>query len=99
MTTKKRYDDLDTFIEDQTDDTKDFVALVDEGVRLRELVRELATQRVELGLSQRDVARLLGTAQSVVARLESFDVEPRFTTLNRYAHALGLRIDWQLHAA
>lgn len=38
----------------------------------------------------------MGTSQSAVARLESGDVDPKASTLARYAAALGRRIEWNL---
>lgn len=64
--------------------------------RRRALVEELASRRVELGLSQTDVAARMGTSQSAVARLESGAADPRLSTLARYAAALGQVLDWRL---
>jgi ribosome-binding protein aMBF1 (putative translation factor) len=60
------------------------------------LVRELAGQRQAAGLSQTEVAARMGTSQSAVARLESGDADIRLSTLERYAAALGQRLDWRL---
>jgi predicted transcriptional regulator len=38
----------------------------------------------------------MGTSQSAVARLESGDADLRLSTLERYAAALGQRLDWKL---
>ena len=38
----------------------------------------------------------MGTSQSAVARLESGDADLRLSTLERYAAALGQRLDWRL---
>jgi predicted transcriptional regulator len=62
----------------------------------RKLIEELAARRAELGLSQTVVAARMGTSQSVVARLESGDVDARLSTVERYAAALGHRLDWRL---
>ena len=53
-------------------------------------------RRLELGLSQTEVAARMGTSQSAVARLESGDADLRLSTLERYAAALGQRLDWKL---
>ncbi|MFN2555256.1 MAG: helix-turn-helix domain-containing protein [Nitriliruptorales bacterium] len=66
--------------------------------RRRRIIAQLVTARQEQGLSQTVVAARMGTSQSVVARLESGDNDVRLSTLERYATALGLRIDWDLRA-
>ena len=60
------------------------------------LVRELAEQRLAAGLSQTEVAALMGTSQSAVARLESGTADVRASTLERYAAAIGRQITWTL---
>ena len=64
--------------------------------RRRELASTLAARRVELGLSQTEVAARMGTSQSAVARLEAGEIDVRLSTLERYAAALGQRIDFKL---
>jgi transcriptional regulator with XRE-family HTH domain len=56
----------------------------------------LTAKRVELGLSQTEVAARMGTSQSAVARLESGEADLRLSTLERYAAAIGQRLDWKL---
>ena len=54
-----------------------------------DLAKTLISAREGSGLSQLDVAKLMNTKQSVVARLESADGNPTLKTLSRYAEALG----------
>jgi len=61
-------------------------------IETRRLVRQLAKERERQGLSQEKVAAALGTKQPNVARLEHGDVDPKHTTLVRYASILGSRI-------
>lgn len=56
----------------------------------------LADRRVAEGLSQTEVAASMGTSQSAVARLESGHGDLRLSTLQRYAAAVGWRLDWRL---
>lgn len=56
-----------------------------------ELARELIAARAQAGLSQGDVAALMGTTQSVIARLESGRRTPSMRTVQRYADAVGAR--------
>jgi len=62
----------------------------------RTLASALAAKRMELGLSQTEVAARMGTSQSAVARLESGDADLRLSTLERYAAAIGQELDWRL---
>jgi transcriptional regulator with XRE-family HTH domain len=61
--------------------------------RRRETVGTLAEHRRAAGLSQTEIAARMGTSQSTVARLEAGEVDPRMSTLERYADALGGRLD------
>ena len=62
----------------------------------RSLAAALLAKRLELGLSQTQVAARMGTSQSAVARLESGEADLRLSTLERYAAAVGQRFDWEL---
>ena len=57
---------------------------------------ELVSWRHALGLSQTEVAARMGTSQSAVARLESGDADVRFSTLERYAAAVGAELHLHL---
>ncbi|MDR0344671.1 MAG: helix-turn-helix domain-containing protein [Nocardiopsaceae bacterium] len=46
--------------------------------------------RIDSGLSQTGLARLLGMHQSAIARLEAGDHEPSLATLSRLATKLGV---------
>jgi ATP-dependent Clp protease, protease subunit len=56
------------------------------------LVRDLAAQRQAAGLSQTEVAAMMGTSQSAVARLESGTADVRASTLERYAAVIGSQL-------
>jgi transcriptional regulator with XRE-family HTH domain len=73
-----------------------FPGFKDMAERRRALSAALTARRVDLGLSQTEVAARMGTSQSAVARLESGLSDVRLSTLERYAAALGLQLDWQL---
>jgi ribosome-binding protein aMBF1 (putative translation factor) len=55
--------------------------------------------RNKAGMTQADVARKMRTTQSVVARIESGSNPPNLKTLERYAKAVGRRIEVKLVAA
>jgi HTH-type transcriptional regulator/antitoxin HipB len=54
---------------------------------------EVRRLRAERGLSQQELAERIGVTQSVVARLEAGGVEPRLSTLDRVAQALGVELE------
>jgi transcriptional regulator with XRE-family HTH domain len=64
--------------------------------RRKELSAELTNRRLTVGLSQTEVAARMGTSQSAVARLEAGEGDIRLSTLERYAAAVGMTLDWQL---
>ena len=59
---------------------------------------EILKARAETGLTQAEVAERIGTTQSAVARLESPSGRhsPSVATLQRYASALGYRLEVRL---
>ncbi|HZN73174.1 MAG TPA: helix-turn-helix domain-containing protein [Micromonosporaceae bacterium] len=64
--------------------------------RRRELLAQLVAHRQASGLSQAEVAERMGTSQPAVARLEGGTVDIRLSTLERYAAAIGRRIELRL---
>jgi transcriptional regulator with XRE-family HTH domain len=64
--------------------------------RRRALGDQLVERRRSLGLSQTQVAARMGTSQSAVARLESGTADVLLSTVDRYASALGRRLEWSL---
>jgi transcriptional regulator with XRE-family HTH domain len=88
----EQYDDLDTYIAKRAAKNPAFPAMVDAALKERRLLRELAARRVEMGLSQKVVAALMGTTQPALARLERGEIDPKLSTLERYAAALGQTI-------
>lgn len=61
------------------------------------LVTQIVDRRMELGLSQRDLARKANLKQSAIARLESQGVIPRIDTLYKIAKALKMNIELIVH--
>ena len=57
------------------------------------LVSVIIKRRIELGLSQRDLAALTGIKQPAIARLETLGSIPRLDTLIKILKALGIKID------
>ena len=57
------------------------------------LVHAIIDRRHELGLSQRDLAKLCHLPQSSIARLEANITSPRLDTLEKNLYPLGLTIE------
>jgi len=64
------------------------LAGAEEGWFFGSIASEVAQRRAARGLSQRQLARMVGTTQSAIARLESGGRPPRIDTLLRIADAL-----------
>ena len=62
------------------------------------LFDEFLKARTAAGITQAEVAERIGTTQSAVARLESGGGKhsPSLATLQKYAHALGCRLELKL---
>jgi transcriptional regulator with XRE-family HTH domain len=64
-----------------------------------ELINTIRKKRVERGLSQAELGRLIGVSQATVSEFESGMTEPRMQTVRRYARALGLMIEHHVRDA
>jgi transcriptional regulator with XRE-family HTH domain len=62
------------------------------------LLDEFLKARAAAGITQAEVAERIGTTQSAIARLESSSGKhsPSLATLQKYAHALGCRLELKL---
>ena len=92
-------DFLDELIADGEAKHPGFTLMVEAALERRRLLRELAEDRVERGLSQTAVAAEMGTSQSAVARIESGDADLKMSTVERYAAMLGRKIEWRIEPA
>jgi predicted XRE-type DNA-binding protein len=92
----KTKDFLAELIDDSTGEDPLFPVLHRAALERRELMRQLAARRDELGLSQTELAHRMRTKQPVVSRLLSGDVDPQHSTEDRLAAAMGMRIERRL---
>lgn len=58
--------------------------------------KRLQYARKQTGLTQRDITKELGIAQSTIARYESGDREPDLETLGTLADFYEVSVDWLL---
>lgn len=68
------------------------LAHADEGWFFAAIADQVAERRKDLGLSQADLAELVATTQSAIARLENGGRPPRIDTLLRIATALDCEL-------
>ena len=86
-------DFLDEIIEERTASDPEFPELVEAALKSRRLLRRLAEVRKELNLTQTAVAARMGTSQSALARIERAESDPRISTVERYALAIGQELE------
>jgi len=67
--------------------------LFQEEAKKYELAYRIAQLRVKRGLTQSELAEIVGTKQSSIARFESGDNQPRVSFLRRVVKALGGSLD------
>jgi ribosome-binding protein aMBF1 (putative translation factor) len=68
------------------------IAHADNGWFFAQIADRVSARRRQLGLSQAELAELVGTTQSAIARLESGGRPPRIDTLLRIAAALDCEL-------
>ena len=61
------------------------------------VISEVIAARLKKGLTQKEVAKKLGTKQSAIARLESGSVNPSLEFLQKIAQVMGYKLKISLH--
>ena len=92
-------DFLDELIDDGAKRDPRFREMVDAAYERRRLLRELAAKRERAGITQKDVAARMKTSQSAVARIERGEIDAKLSTVERYATAIGHRLEWRVKKA
>jgi predicted NBD/HSP70 family sugar kinase/transcriptional regulator with XRE-family HTH domain len=90
-------DDLSELVREVDNDPAALAAYEDAGSR-KTVIRALVEAREATGLKQVDVATTIGTQQSVISDLENLRIDPRLSTLQRYARACGRVVSFALEA-
>jgi predicted transcriptional regulator len=57
------------------------------------IIEEIITARQEKNLTQEELAKLVGTKQSNISRLESGNYNPTLAFLNKIARAIGKELE------
>lgn len=89
-------DFLDEVVNERSARNPEFPAMVEAAERRRQLLAALAERRRKADHSQTAIAAAMRSSQSSVARLETSATDARLSTLDRYAHALGYRVEYSL---
>jgi DNA-binding XRE family transcriptional regulator len=92
--TKRKTTDLLEVLDDRHYRTRAARVRLQEAQAGAEVARQIYTLRKEAGLTQRELAELVGTQDSVVSRLENDDYRGHsLSMLRRIAAALGKRVE------
>ena len=92
----KRQTNFDKYLEDQLKDP-DFAARFSKSGEAWDVALQLTALRKKSGLSQKQLARLVGTSQQQISRLESPSYEGHsLSMLRRVAEVLGASVEVQI---
>lgn len=69
-----------------------FARVYDSKRPLRLFIRVIKSARLEMGLSQKDLAEAIGTSQSVIARIEAGKQNISYEMMNRLSDTLDLKL-------
>jgi transcriptional regulator with XRE-family HTH domain len=92
-------DELDETMEAAASESPTLRAAMADAMALKVLIDELVRQRKEAGLTQTDVARLMDVRQPTVSQFETESSDPRLSTLQRYARAVGCGVSLHVMSA
>lgn len=62
----------------------------------RQMLARLVAARKKRDMRQADVAAVLGVSPQAISKLEHYDADPKLSTLQRYANAVGVVIDTEV---
>jgi DNA-binding XRE family transcriptional regulator len=85
-------DDLEKYIEKRKKRSPGFARNYESGYENFRIGFLLRQAREEMGVTQEQLAKRLRTKKSAISRIENHAEDIRLSTLNRYAEALGRRL-------
>ncbi|MEP0174111.1 MAG: helix-turn-helix transcriptional regulator [Paraglaciecola sp.] len=88
--------DLKKYVSKRKADDKDFAEGYDEGYQNLKFGIMLKTARKESGITQQALAEMLHTQKSAISRIENHSDDVKLSTLERFASALGKKIEIRL---
>jgi HTH-type transcriptional regulator/antitoxin HipB len=74
----------------------EFAKGYDEGLDELKLSHMLKEARSKAGLTQEELAEKIGTKKSAISRMEKHAKDLKVSTLEKVAHALGLKVNIQI---
>ena len=89
-------DFLDEMIAESTQKDPQFPQLIEEARQRRELLQKLAALRISAHITQAVIAKRIKTSQPAVARMEAGIIDPRLSSIQRYAASVGKRVSFTL---
>lgn len=84
---------MDSLIREIARDNSQFLQQIEDVKELHRVLDRLVAIRRGLDLTQTDVARRMGVTQPTVSAFEREDSNPRVETLQRYARAVGVKLE------
>ncbi|MFA5427735.1 MAG: helix-turn-helix transcriptional regulator [Sulfurimonas sp.] len=88
--------DLKKYIQKRKKDDVDFAKDFDSGYEEFKIGEMLKQARVEVGLTQEEIAQKLHTKKSAISRIENHAQDIKLSTLQNFAHILGKKLRVQL---
>ena len=85
--------DLKQYIIKRKSSSADFAKGFDEGYENLRIGLMLKQARLDAGLTQSQVAHAIGTQKTAISRLENHIEDVKLSTVEKYAQALGRRIE------
>lgn len=85
-------DDLEKYIKKRKKRSPEFARNYESGYENFRIGFLLRQAREEMGITQEQLAKKLKTKKSAISRIENHAEDIRLSTLNRYAEALGIRL-------
>ena len=89
-------DDLDKYIAKRKKKSASFAKNFDKGYEDFKIGILLKMAREEAGLTQEQVAQKLRTKKSAISRIENHAEDIRLSTLERFAEAIGRKIELKI---
>lgn len=88
--------DLKKYVAKRKNNDKDFAEGYDDGYQNLKFGIMLKTARKESGITQQALAEMLHTQKSAISRIENHSDDVKLSTLERFAAALGKKIEIRL---